>query len=229
MQWLVRNLKQQRTLGEYLKDVREERGLTPSHIVRAHNFPKKFLEALERGDYGALPEAVYTKALLKKYLSILNLPCNEGVARFEEEYTHWKNLTGDTRQQSGARVRKSVSGIELGPLFWRRSFVLVLGVTVLVYLGFRVDAAVAPTALTVVSPPPQMKTTDRTVVISGVAEPEATVTINGEPVSVDEFGTYEEEVSLNDGMNTLEVTASKKYRPPTIVIRHVLVLDSEGS
>jgi cytoskeleton protein RodZ len=67
-------------LGPVLAKARRERGLTLEEAEHATKIRKRYLEGLEREDYGVLPDAVYAQGFLKTYANYLGLD-GEGLAR----------------------------------------------------------------------------------------------------------------------------------------------------
>ncbi|MBX9797716.1 helix-turn-helix domain-containing protein [Sphingomonas sp.] len=56
-----------KTVGEKLREARESQGLTLDEIAARTRVPMRHLEAIERGDYGALPSATYAVGFAKAY------------------------------------------------------------------------------------------------------------------------------------------------------------------
>jgi len=67
-------------VGPVLEKARKERGLTLEEAEHATKIRKRYLEGLEREDYGVLPDAVYAQGFLKTYANYLGLD-GEGLAR----------------------------------------------------------------------------------------------------------------------------------------------------
>ena len=66
-------------IGPVLEKARKERGLTLEEAEHATKIRKRYLEGLEREDYGVLPDAVYAQGFLKTYANYLGLD-GEGLA-----------------------------------------------------------------------------------------------------------------------------------------------------
>lgn len=61
------------TVGEVLKQKREEKGLSIKDVVDSTYMQSKFIIALECNDYSVFPAEVYTKGFLKNYAELLEL------------------------------------------------------------------------------------------------------------------------------------------------------------
>lgn len=74
-----------RELGELLRKAREARGLTISDVQDATKIRSRYLEAIEQGDFEALPGEVYVKGFLRNYAEAVGLCGDEVVARYKAE------------------------------------------------------------------------------------------------------------------------------------------------
>ena len=70
-------------VGEYLKSVREARGLQLEQASRVTRISKSYLVAIEQGEFEKLPNAAYIKGFLRLYASYLSLSPDEVVRRYE--------------------------------------------------------------------------------------------------------------------------------------------------
>lgn len=86
----------------------------------------------------------------------------------------------------------------------------------------------APT-LNVTSPTENLLTNSKQVTVSGTAAAGSDavtlseVTINGEPADIGEGGAFSEEITLNEGENTITIVAKDSLGKTTTVTRHVTV------
>ena len=61
------------TIGQILRQHREERGLTPEQAAYQSKVPLRLLQALEADDYRQLPDAAYLTRFLQEYARLLKL------------------------------------------------------------------------------------------------------------------------------------------------------------
>ena len=71
-------------IGASLAAARETRGYSLADAERLTNVRGKYLAALERGDFDALPGRTYARAFLRTYAAALGLEADRFVAAFEE-------------------------------------------------------------------------------------------------------------------------------------------------
>ena len=75
------------TVGKLLKEKRLEKGLILDDVADIIKIRKKYLEAIESGNYGEIPDKVYTKSFLKIYSEFLGLDRVYIVRRYLDEIT----------------------------------------------------------------------------------------------------------------------------------------------
>ncbi|HQE92003.1 MAG TPA: DUF4115 domain-containing protein [Anaerolineae bacterium] len=72
-------------LGIWLRRARETRQITLADAEKALRIRRRYLQALEMGDYTALPGEIQARGFLRNYARYLNLPVEEALARYDAE------------------------------------------------------------------------------------------------------------------------------------------------
>ncbi|GFN31826.1 helix-turn-helix domain-containing protein [Paenibacillus xylaniclasticus] len=72
-------------LGELLKKAREQRGLSLDDIQEATKIRKRYLEAIESGDYKVLPGTFYVRAFVKTYAEEVGLDPDDVLRLYKHE------------------------------------------------------------------------------------------------------------------------------------------------
>ena len=70
-------------LGQLLREAREQKGVSLEQVEEATRIRQKFLQALEEGNYGALPAEAYVTGFLRTYAVYLGLDPEEVIALYE--------------------------------------------------------------------------------------------------------------------------------------------------
>jgi cytoskeletal protein RodZ len=70
-------------LGQLLRETREQKGVSLEEVEEATHIRRKFLQALEEGNFGALPAETYVKGFLRTYAMYLELDPEEVMALYE--------------------------------------------------------------------------------------------------------------------------------------------------
>lgn len=71
------------SVGPYLRELRERRGVSLEEIARSTRVLHRYLEALEADDFGALPAPVFAKGFIRAYCQVLGLAPDEAFALYE--------------------------------------------------------------------------------------------------------------------------------------------------
>ncbi len=182
-----------------------------------------YLEALERGDFEALPTGVYKVNFLREYGAFLGLASDNLVKLFNEDKKRKRGLS-----QSGLFVKRAthVHYFITIPKLAKNLFIFSASVVCFVYLAICLNAIISPPKLTVKSPTLDFITKDKEILVEGLTDPEAEITINDKLVLADSQGSFSKKVNLKTGLNTIVIVAQKKYSRRSELIKKVLV--SEG-
>lgn len=74
------------TVSELLKRARKEKGISLEHLSEKTKIRKKYLLALEKGEWEKLPGLAYIKGFLKSYAEAVALDPKQILAFFRREY-----------------------------------------------------------------------------------------------------------------------------------------------
>jgi len=73
------------SLGIWLRRSREARRLDLDEVVQALRIHRRYLQALELGDYEALPGPIQARGFLRNYARFLGVPVEDALARYDAE------------------------------------------------------------------------------------------------------------------------------------------------
>lgn len=212
-----KSIMQTATLGERLREVREESRCALAEASQATGVPQHHLEALERGDYDRLPGDIYVRNFLRRYAQFLKL--NE--ERVLESYAAERALVKPTeRRLPGPAPTHTSLTLTLAT---KRIAIGAVALAVLVYLGVELRHILAAPNLAVDEPASSIITRSPVIDVAGRTDPEAAVVINGQAVQVAEDGRFRESVTLHPGRNTIQVTAVKKRGKRYTISREVVL------
>ncbi len=210
---------QQVTLGEFLKQVREDQKKTLVQASRYTKIKKEYLAALEEGDYRFLPSLVFVKNYLKVYGRFLQLPWPDLEKKLKSEFPIYAN--------SATPPVKVTAHWNRPALFLPRFIYLAVIVIVLAifftYMGWQVNNFLQPPPLEISYPPDGLVSAEKVLEVRGQTLPEAQVYINGQEIAVDQKGGFAEVVSLKDGFNDLQILAKTRHSKERIIYRQIIV------
>lgn len=203
-------------LGHLLHQKRLQRRLTLEEIAQEIKIKSIFLAAIERGEYNKLPSPAYAQGFVKNYASYLGVSKAETTVLFKREFDEKRamKVLPDTMLKTKefpverVRIQQSV----LAFIFF---LLIILG-----YLFFQYRAAILPPSLSITSPLAGSKTSQN-VVVTGNADSNATVTVNGAPATVSSDGTFQKEVTLFPGNATIAIKAVNRFGKVSTIQRTV--------
>ncbi len=216
------------TLSEKLAVERKKQNLTLKTVAHKLKIKEDYLKSLEQGDYQNLPGEIYIRNFLKSYLRFLNLPV-EPLLEFYQREKEARRKMGQIID-APPRLIERVTGRRLAitPKIIRLGLVIIIALVGLTYLGWEIKKIVTPPFLAIDQPANNLKTADYFVEVRGRTEAEAKLLINGQEVLGNRLGEFAKRLDLQAGLNTIKISAVKKYSRPNVVYRQVLVDSSNG-
>jgi len=184
-----------------------------------------YLEALEVGDFEALPTGVYRHNFLREYAIFLGLSASDLIGLFSQD-----KVKKTSKSQEDLFVKKAshVHYFVTIPRLVRNLLIFSASAVCIIYLGICINAIISPPELIVNSPSLDIVTEEKEIIVEGVTDPEAELTINNELVLADSLGAFSKKVNLKNGINTITIVAHKKYSRRNELVKKVLVDTNQG-
>jgi hypothetical protein len=214
-------------LGEVLRTAREAKGVDLARVERDTKIRTRYLTALETGDYGELPGAVYTKGFLRNYGAYLSLDTEYLVDLYRLESaqpTSERPSVPAPPRPIGTRRRALV--VTPGAIGWALLTVGVAALIIYVVSEFVTFARI-----------PDLRITDPATDIAGyqqleyrivgVTEPNSRITVDGlrenPSTTADARGNFQIRVALVPGSNVITLVANdpltgRNSRPQSVTI-----------
>jgi cytoskeletal protein RodZ len=73
------------SVGEVLRQEREERHISIEEVSSTTRIPRRTLESLEKDRFEELPSGVFVRGFIKAYASAVDIDADEVLARFDEQ------------------------------------------------------------------------------------------------------------------------------------------------
>jgi cytoskeleton protein RodZ len=208
------------TLGDRLRAIREDAGLSLVEVGKRLSVNPKYLTAIEESRYRDIPGLVYARQFVRRYAELLETDVPMAMDIFATEYAVVSNARPSRRPLLTQRVSTDFP-------WWRRhARALMAGVivaAVLTYIGIQAAKNFLPPKLVVSDPAQNITTSLMMIVVEGTTDANASVTINDQDVQTDGQGQFRESIDLRLGLNTLRISAIKKHSAARVVTRQVLV------
>jgi transcriptional regulator with XRE-family HTH domain len=202
-----------------LKATRLEKGLKIEEAAKMTEINIKYLTAIEANRLNKLPTGVYGKNFIREYARFLGLDPVKVFEQFSIE-------NGVNGQDTKNLFVQKVPGIKYFlslPRLITSLFISAILLSCIIYLGSCVKTIVSPPTLAISNPSADITVDDNFINVQGITEPEAEVMINGVLVLTNPTGYFIKKVNLKTGLNTISITAKKKYGQKNIIEKKVLV------
>lgn len=214
---LVCYLLKMKTVGQILQEARGSKFYTLEEVEKATKIRKELLRALEEDDYSKLPPPTFVRGFIKNYAKFLNLNPQTLLAIFRREFSERKHppyvmesFTNPPKYSLFRITPARVMGVGVS----------LLMVMFFVYLWVQYRQFVGPPTLDLARPADQT-TVDNLVVVEGKTDPEVRVMINNQQVSVNQDGSFRQEIVLSSLVNKITVAAISKFGQRTVVEKTV--------
>ncbi len=194
-------------LSDYLCQARESLGLSLERLAEDLSVSKKYLIALENGDFKTLPPEVYALGLLKRYCKLLNIDEEKAIYLFKKK-----------------RIKKNISFFAR-PVIYKnffdrfltyRNFVFFLIFVLLFLLIFYLVKTLYPLYTNpyfkLENPDLcQMTVSEEKIEIAGFVKAEEKIWINGEEINPDKDGRFVSSIFLKKGENRIQFKIINKF------------------
>lgn len=205
-------------LGDKFRQKRSDLQLDLDTIAQRTSIQKKYLQAIETGQYHLLPKAkAYRVAYIRQYAETVGLETRSAV----EQFSHEDGLE-DVPQVHPHRTIKLFPFSSLS-IFFRNSVLIGGAFLFVLYLGWQVRGILQPPKLVVHAPVEGYILSTPTALVQGETDRETRLTVNGQDIMVNEAGQFESKIDLATGVNTIVITATKKHGKTKSVTRHLVV------
>lgn len=206
----IRKKVESLTLGEKLIKLRTQYRMSLFEISKATRIQVKYLEALESGDHRDLPAEVYVRGFLRSYARYLGLEDDAFIKLYDKE-KHIRTHLGKTEP---IKERKTIQLKTAWVITPRTGALIVMGVILLATFGYlfrELRSFVAEPHLVITSPASGLVTIESSLTIVGKTDRGAQVTLNNEPVFVNNEGDFQENLTLQPGPNTIRILATNRF------------------
>lgn len=205
-----------RTVGEILRQKRQEKQLDLVAVAQITRIKLPYLEAIEAGDWAKLPPIPFTKGLIRNYAQCLGLNPSEILAVFRRQYDEQKEIT----PTKSPFIMQSFIRFTPNTLL-RVALVVIVSIFLLYFLReYRI--LTGPPTLLLDNPKENVIVTDANVPISGKTSSEAVVTVNGQTIAINDDGTFQTSLEMLQ-TGQVNVTATSKSGKATTIERTVVI------
>jgi len=202
------------TLGEQLKNIRSTGRITLSEVSRETKIPVKYLEMIEEGKYEKLPPDVYVKGFLRGYAEFLGADPKKMINLYQRERDIKSNLNGDDKKSAPVKISKPVRFV-VTPRIVIASVVVLIVIGGFFYIYRQIGRFAAVPRLVVTEPTDGENVEGNSIEIAGFTDKDAKLTINEQPIVVNDNGEFKENVLLQKGINAITISSVNRFEKST--------------
>lgn len=206
-------------LGTLFCRTRRSFGLSIDEISEDIKIRSEILNAIERGAFERIEEPVYRTLMVKTYAEYLGISWETIEAGYIRESVYTQS---NERANGVSATPVGIGDLMVVPRLLKHILLSAAMIGVFFYVMVLAGSALQRPALTITNPPERFMSAAKTIRIEGSVSPDALLAINGQEVTKTSDGHFYQDLTLSDGLNTIRISASKKYSKETIVTRTVL-------
>lgn len=196
-----------------LKEKLNEGGITLKRLSELSGIALTHLESLCAGRYEELPPAPYLHGYLTKLGAILN---------FDAE-AWWEKLKAEGAVRGAGREDQLPKNRFAREPITKQLWIGLAIAAVLLYFGLRFPAIFGKPAVSLSAPHEDMTTvTEPLFLVKGNMRGGDEVLVNGELATVLSDGSWEKQIMLEEGLNTLTVIGKKFLGRQTTIMKQLL-------
>lgn len=209
------------TLGEKLKKFRSDKRISLGEASRSTKIRAEYLEYLEEGNYGKLPPDVYIRGFLRSYGDFLGADERILLKLYEREKGIKINLEKDKKNKP-----KKIQPINISFFVFTPKKILISAIAILVLAGLfflykEIDSFANAPSLFILNPENNQEIDGNFVSIEGMTDKGASLFINGQPILVSDEGRFRESLTLQSGLNMINVKSINKFEKETTISLNV--------
>lgn len=213
-----------KTLGDILKFERERRRIPLEKAALELKIKKQHLESLENDSLHELPADIYAKNYLKKYADLLKLDIKAVLELYEKERAIISKIEDKDEKKVFSEKAKKRFSFTLTPKIVRRASITLIVASFILYMWYQISDLSAPPEIALVEPlSTEITTNQKKFEFIGSTSPDASLTINGESIRLSSDGSFQEEISLQEGLNTVVLEATNELGRKNTVSRKIFV------
>jgi len=200
------------TAGEFLKHKRLETKFSTQEIGKKLGIKAEYLDSLENRDYKNLPPKVYVHGFIRSYANFLDADADQLIKMYGRE-TSFLRQDPKSEEKKLSLNRKIDFGIF--PVITPKILTFAAALMILLAFGYyafhQISSFNSKPYLYVETPAADAVVSENTLVVSGKAEKDATVKLNGQEISVSADGSFQQEITLSEGRNIIVIEAKNRF------------------
>jgi cytoskeletal protein RodZ len=172
---------------------------------------------------------VYVRGFLRSYADFLGVDEQILLKLYEKEKGIKKNLEKDKKADPARTKPVNISSFVFTP-----QKILILAAAVLLFSGLfflykEIDSFASAPSLLILNPASDSEISGNSIYIEGITDKDASLYINGQSILVNDEGRFGENLTLQSGLNTINVRAINKFNKEAMRSVTVKSVSSESA
>lgn len=211
-----------KTAGQLLQSTRLLKKYELDEVSKITKIRPTFLRLIEADNYSQLPNGATARGFIHNYSEFLGLNPEHILAIFRRDFV--ENSLGQIVPRG---MVESVTKSNV----WTPKTTITAGVVLVflifgIYLFYQFKILTGPPSVKLFEPPPSVTTTESSIQVRGQTDPEATIAINGQLVALEKGGMFSLRITLNSGLNIVNILATAKSGKSVTLVRNVILTSS---
>jgi cytoskeletal protein RodZ len=197
-----------KTVGELIREARVTKKISYEKIGAKTKIKKSFILAIERNDWGALPDYPVVVGFVKSLASSLGLDPATMAANLRRDYPPKKVAVNPKPDVQSKPV-------------WGPKMTFILGVSLVLmviisYVGYQYYRFVSPPRLELFQPQENQVIVESKISVGGKVDQDSTVTVNNQPAIVDGEGIFSTELTVDNETKEIVLVAKSRAGKETV-------------
>lgn len=201
------------TVGQILKEARLKKDISLIKLSNLTKIKREFIVMIEKNDWDNLPEFPVVSGFVKNIANSLGLSVDNTNAILRRDYPP-KKLIINPKPDVASKFS------------WSPKLTFAVGVVILIllvlgYLGFEYRKFIMPPELEIINPKNNEIVLNSKVKVSGKTTTDVSLTINNQPIILDQEGGFTTELEITKETKTLTfkaISRSGKVTEKTVTI-----------
>ena len=214
------NRKNVFSFGDFLREKREEKGLSLEKLEEMTKIKKTILDNLENERFEKLPPKIYIRGIISKYCECVDLDTKEVVGTFDKYF--YENRSDKFNVGKVTTIENASEKMKVKHFDVKKFLVFVIGVLVLAFVVWQASLMLLPPQIEMINPKEETSYTNAPVNVKGRVIRTKFLTINGQPILFDNYGYFEYMMILDPGVNEIQISAKNQLNKITNIVREIV-------
>ena len=209
-----------KSVGEILKEERISHNVKIEYLAKKTKIKQEYLEYLEANQFDKLPSAPFIKGYIKTYARIFGFEYKPLVAILRRDYKESAQGKLIPRDFIKPVLRRRITWNPMTASVMIASSVFATLAAFVIYKWYIFNK---PPYIEIYSPEENSEVASQ-VIIEGKTDPEAILSVNSQPVTLQTDGQFKTEILVpREGINTITIEATDKRGKTNLVQKSVRV------